>query len=155
MNIKLRAVDSQKIYQEFCVFWHRHFEKQFESLPKYMQANVVELQLQAKIQSYFVQHPKLTMLKIKIHATDIGCMLLALENDALHIIDLIIKEEFRGKGFGKAAVEQAIAIAKAKDISVIKLSPAIENNAKALYKAFGMSVTEYGDKPVYLKRAAG
>jgi ribosomal protein S18 acetylase RimI-like enzyme len=76
----------------------------------------------------------------KENGSFIGCGYGVIEKGFIGIFDIIVKEEFRGKGYGKEIVQTLLG--KAKEIGTEKAYlQAVENNstAKRLYKELGFN----------------
>jgi GNAT superfamily N-acetyltransferase len=81
-----------------------------------------------------IRHEVISVYKME-NGTFIGCGYGVIENGFTGIFDIIVREEFRGKGYGKEIVEAILA--KSKEIGVNKAYLSVVNNnevAKKLYQ---------------------
>ena len=84
-----------------------------------------------------VRHNIISVYKLE-KETFVGCGYGVIENGFIGLFDIIVKEEFRGKGYGKKIV--GAILAKAKETGIKKAYLAVVNNneiAKKISKKFG------------------
>jgi GNAT superfamily N-acetyltransferase len=84
-----------------------------------------------------VRHEAISVYKME-NDTFIGCGYGVIEKGFVGIFDIIVKQEFRGKGYGKEIVETILA--KSKEAGVKKAHLSVVNNnetAKKLYAKIG------------------
>jgi ribosomal protein S18 acetylase RimI-like enzyme len=84
-----------------------------------------------------IRHDIVSVYKIE-KGIFIGCGFGVIEKDFVGLFDIIVNEEFRGKGCGKEIVEAILA--KAKEIGAKKAYLSVVNNnmiAKTLYEKIG------------------
>ncbi len=66
------------------------------------------------------------------------------DRDIFHVEDLFVGEAFRGKGVGKALMEEAVRDAKARGCTLFDLGVyAFNQDAVDFYEAFGMKKQQY------------
>jgi len=121
-------------------------------LPREQRENLLEIQYLAKLSSYKNQWPGATTYLVKAEQLDIGKIILSKHKSGLHIIDVIIGEKYRNKGFGRkllTLVEQ-----RALDIGCTKLtlSVATNNRAKKLYDNLGYKVTSQNETHIAMQK---
>jgi len=73
----------------------------------------------------------------------VGCGYGVIENGFIGLFDIIVKEEFRGKGYGKEIVEAILA--KANETGIKKAYLAVVNNNEIAKKLYG----NIGFKEIY------
>ncbi|NMP33561.1 GNAT family N-acetyltransferase [Thalassotalea sp. M1531] len=122
--------------------WLPYFEQQFSAMPIQVASQLSALQVKAKVRDYFNRWPNLNTYTIIRQGESTGCILIAAENDVLHIIDLIVLTQFQNQGIAKSTLEQAIALASERQCSTVQLSVAKENHAVNLYRAFEFDVID-------------
>jgi len=84
-----------------------------------------------------IKHDIINVYKIE-KGTFIGCGFGVIEKDFIGLFDIIVNEEFRGKGYGKELVESILS--KVKETGVKKAYLSVVNNnliAKNLYEKLG------------------
>jgi putative acetyltransferase len=80
------------------------------------------------------------------------CALFKENNSRYQLARMAVAPEHRGKGYGNALIEHALA--KAKDLgasNVFLLSNTVLHSAIELYKKFGFSTVSTGQHPVYAR----
>lgn len=125
--------------------WKSEFIDHFSHLPEDVSATLVELQMNAKIQSYEKNWPNLQQYLIKNNNTFLGLVLTDQSESTLHIIDLIVTKQYRNKGIATSVLKALHQQATNSNITSLKLSVAKENPAIKLYLKLGFKTSAKSD----------
>ena len=77
------------------------------------------------------------LVYIKEGNTQVGSLILIYNENSASILSVHILEEYRGKGYGKQIVKEAIERCKEKNYPLIELNTETTNIANNLYKSLG------------------
>ncbi|WP_041737146.1 GNAT family N-acetyltransferase [Colwellia psychrerythraea] len=144
MNIVITRFTSSD-EQFFLKLYSEHAQQNLPFLPHEQLDKIVEMQYLAQLSYYNNQWPDAITYLVQAEHLEIGKIILSKYQSGLHIIDVVIGEKYRNKGFGRkllTLVEQ-----RALDIGCTKLtlSVATNNRAKKLYDYLGYKVTSQNE----------
>ena len=108
------------------------------------------MQFEAQRRHYRSEMPDCAWLVLEHEGTPVGRLYLESRDDGLHIVDIALMPEWRGKGVGAAILNELKALA---ETSRVKLCLFVEtfNPALNLYRRLGF--VQIGDTGVYLEMA--
>jgi len=149
ITIALGTTSDESFFQQLDA---EHAQRIFPFLPHDQLGKIVEMQYLAKLSSYKKQWPDAITYLVQAGQLGIGKIILSKYKSGLHIIDVIIGEKYRNKGFGRkllTLVEQ-----RALDIGCTKLtlSVATNNRAKKLYDNLGYKVTSQNETHIAMQK---
>lgn len=126
--------------------------KNLPFLPHEQLDKIVEMQYLAQLSYYNNQWPDAITYLVQAEHLEIGKIILSKYKSGLHIIDVVIDEKHRNKGFGRKLlmlVEQ-----KALDIgcTTVTLSVVTNNRAKKLYDYQGYKVTSQNETHIAMQK---
>jgi len=115
---------------------------------------LVNHQYQLQQLTYKTHWPGAVTFIVQYRGESIGKVVVHEEKNLLHIVDIVLTSEQRGKGYGTALLK---AFSKMADQHAILLKLSVERDnlrAKNLYLAMGFEVFEEGDFYLAMKREA-
>jgi ribosomal protein S18 acetylase RimI-like enzyme len=115
--------------------------------PEAQRAAFLRMQYDARRRSH-ASLPLLERLIVELHGIAAGTISISRSDDALHVANIALRPEFRGRGLGTRLLGGVIAEAEASGKSV-SLSVEKNNRAERLYQRLGFEET--GDDGVYMK----
>ncbi|HAZ02478.1 MAG TPA: hypothetical protein DCY97_09950 [Marinilabiliales bacterium] len=115
--------------------------------PSEILVSLLEMQFKAQEDSYRKQFPNANGFIIEIENVPVGWLLLT-KADTYHIVDIIIHNNFQGKGIGSQVIKELIEQASVENKKVT-LKVAKNNTALKLYSTLGFKIIDEDD--VYLK----
>jgi N-acetylglutamate synthase len=101
--------------------------------------NIENLEVKETIENMLknIRHKIISVYKVE-NKTFVGCGYGVIEKDFVGIFDIIVKDEFRGKGYGREIVETILEIAKENGTNKAYLAVVNNNSiAKNLYEKIG------------------
>lgn len=102
---------------------------------------LLEMQFNAQNQSYNVNFPNAEHSIIRSKTENIGRMIVDRNSDAIHLVDIVLLQNFRNLGIGSKLIADLIEEAKKENLP-LNLQVARENLiAQELYRKLGFKVT--------------
>jgi len=138
--------------QFFLKLYSEQAYKNLPFLPHEQLDKIVEMQYLAQLSSYNNQWPDATTYLVKAEQLGIGKIILSKYESGLHIIDVVIGEKYRNKGFGRKLL--MLVEKRALDIGCPKLtlSVATNNRAKKLYDHLGYKATSQTETHIAMQK---
>jgi ribosomal protein S18 acetylase RimI-like enzyme len=127
-------------------------ERELAFLGAAAQAPFLDLQFKAQRESYRRSYPQATDAIIEVGGAAAGHLYVDRAGAGLHLIDLALLPEYRGRGIGTALLRALLAEA-AQGKGKLTLSVAASNPAQSLYERLGFKTV--GSDGVYLFQTAG
>jgi ribosomal protein S18 acetylase RimI-like enzyme len=112
----------------------------------------LDLQFKAQRESYRHSYPQATDAIIEVGGAAAGRLYVDRADAGLHLIDIALLPEYRGRGIGTALLRALLAEA-AQANGKLTLSVAASNPAQRLYERLGFKTV--GSDGVYLYQTAG
>jgi ribosomal protein S18 acetylase RimI-like enzyme len=130
-------------------------------LPQAQVEALLRMQVAAQDRHYRTHHPESEHSVVLLDGVPVGRLWVAREETALHLLDITLLPEHRGRGLGSALIRDLLTEASVAGLPV-RLHVAVVNPAESLYRRLGFIATG-GDEvhremvwtPVTQARAAG
>ncbi len=106
---------------------------------------LLAMQFQAQKQSYELAYPNAENQIIECGGKSIGRILTDRNGGKIHLIDIVLLKDFRGRGIGGMLIEKLQIEAKQVNLSAFKTNA----GAIRLYEKYGFAVT--ADEGMYLQ----
>lgn len=117
----------------------------FPFLPSEQCEVIADMQYIAKLKSYNSQYPNALTYLVVDDDKPMGKIALNDNNESVHIIDVVVSEEFRNLGIGRKLLALVELNALQKGIANIALLVAINNPAINLYRRSGFNEVDKND----------
>lgn len=141
MSVQVRSVESSDDPFLFQIFCSSRPELAFLPEP------LLQMQFRAQAMSYKSQYPGAEHRLILMEGRPSGRILVDRSGERLHLVDIALLPEARGRGIGTALLHALQAEAGVAGLPV-RLSVYEANPARRLYERLGFRVT--GNQPPYL-----
>ena len=128
----------------------QEIESKLRHVPAELIAQLSQIQLQAKSNSYKEVWPLAETFIIVFKNQNAGKVIVQNNIESIQIIDLIIIEDLRNNGLGKALLSKLKSNAQLKNKKLINLTVAKGNPAINLYLRCGFLVIKESDSQVYM-----
>jgi len=124
----------RQLFLEYIKWLHENINREYE-LP--FDVNELLDDFMKGVDIFYPPYGSLYLANFGDEFVGIGC-LKQLSEDIGEIKRMFVKEEYHGKGIGKAILDQLVANARSKGFSKIRLdSPKVSTNAHGLYQSRG------------------
>jgi len=123
-------------FQELLYGGSRQDELDAARFPAEMRASFLAMQFQAQTTHYLQYYPAADWLIIECGDVHAGRLILDRAKDHLHVMDILLLPEFRGRGIGSDVLRGVIAEASARTVPV-RLFAAPRERAIELYRRLG------------------
>lgn len=117
-------------------------------LPDHQLLMLLKMQYEAQKQSYQQQFPQAKHELIHINGQSVGRMITDVQEQYIHLVDILLLKEFQGKGYGTSIIKELQENAKKKN-RFITLHVFQGNPAQQLYEKCGFVIV--GEKLPYIK----
>lgn len=127
------------VLEEDLPFLRKLFEStqpDLAALESQLRESLLDMQFRSRKAQWAEQYPNAEYRIIECEGSTIGWIAIE-ESEEIHLIDIALLEESRGKGFGTAALQDLIAKGKA-----VTLEVRIDNPAVRLYRRLGFRVVD-------------
>jgi ribosomal protein S18 acetylase RimI-like enzyme len=104
--------------------------------PGQMRAKLLDMQYRARRQSAVAQYPNTGVEIVAADGEDVGWLVVARTQDAIHLVDIAILPECRGAGTGSALLRGLVEESE-QSRRPIRLHVLLTNRARHLYDRFG------------------
>lgn len=108
---------------------------------------LLHIQFEAQQRSYHSKFPQAKHEIIYVEEMRIGRMMTVIQSESIHLIDISLLPDFRGKGYGTKLIHKLLRTAVIQNLPVT-LHVATGNPAQRLYEKCGFHVT--GEAPPYI-----
>lgn len=107
----------------------------------------LDQQFDAQDADYRRRFPEARFLVVELDGTPVGRLYLADDGNVVHVLDIALLPEHRGRGYGDALLRWVIGEGRPVSLSVVKWNP-----ARRLYARLGFEVVAEGDPYVRMQR---
>jgi RimJ/RimL family protein N-acetyltransferase len=148
VNLRMAGQDDEHFL--FSLFYSAHPELVLLPLSPIQLTQLMRQQFESQLRGYRSQYPQAEHWIIETQGVAVGKIMLAHLASAIHIIDFVVAEEWRGRGIG-GAVLTALRTNVKENSHVLSLRVNRQNtNAKRLYQKLGFVASQFTDTHEFL-----
>jgi ribosomal protein S18 acetylase RimI-like enzyme len=112
---------------------------------------LLDMQFRAKQSHYRSAFPGAAYRIPMLNGEPVGCLAISIEAESVHIVDIAILKEFRGRGLGSAILNDVLAEATQLGLHVT-LSVELGNPARRLYERLGFKEISRSETDASMRR---